>query len=189
MKSRSPIQWRALRPVFTLGHTPGLVREHFLCSFILSGHLFHSWYFQFEQDGKKKVPTGPQEMNLPIYEYFIFSWNRHVFLSFWFFFKFWPQLYAKFNANIRGMKLANWYFCALFSCLSGLTGCGYLGIIIIILGIWAETGALSLCSQLSFRFVFIYESKLKEGKVVKQQDPHGLIITEILSRHTLYTDF
>lgn len=64
-----------------------------------------------------------------------------------------------------------------FFFLGGLTGWGCFGIIIIMSGIWAETGALSPCSRLKPfpGFVLFLFKRAKRQERLKQEDPSGLI--------------
>lgn len=80
----------------------------------------------------------------------------------------------------------------LFPCLSGLTGCGCLGIIIIISG-WQFEPKLEpwLCAPDSshFQLSSLVKRGVKQGGGWNKRLSRGLFITEISSTCTLYTVF
>lgn len=91
-----------------------------------------------------------------------------------------------FDVNVRAVKHSEicqliFFLSTLLSMFGGLTGCLCFGIIIIMSGIRAETGALSACSRLKpfpafVLFLFQRErERAKRQERLKQEDPSGLI--------------
>lgn len=137
-------------------------------------------------------------MNLPIYEGFFFllfflaADRVACFCGFWEPLQLWTPLY---DGNVRAVKhsaTCHLFFMHLFPYLSGLTGCGCLGIIIIISGRLFE---LKLepwrCTPDSSHFQdsSLFKREGQKGGGWNRRLSRGLFITEISSTCTLYTFF
>lgn len=100
-----------------------------------------------------------------------------------------------FDVNVRAVKHSEIcqliFLSTLLSMFGGLTGCVCFGIIIIMSGIWAETGALSVRSRLKpfpafVLFLFKKERELKDRRCWNRRIPQGLLIAEISSMCALH---
>lgn len=121
--------------------------------------------FSLSRMGKKWVPTDPQQMNLPIYEGFFFLWDGYggfvsvVFIETLCSYE--HRILMPMSERSSILQPANWFSMHFFPCLSGLTGCGCLGIIIIISGNLSRNWSLD--SAHLTQAIFHFRLYLREG--------------------------